>query len=177
MVWTDRLVPTEEDNSIDDIERRTDWIESEVPICFPCLPPSPAGSNGVNPECGLCLRLPPRPAPRVQLLLPFILPCDSPLAPCTTCRLPAGVCLHQDWESLDEELQAQSQALAQLPEKFVLILRDKAMQARIRAHHAKINRLIHDARCPPRLATPGSRHTNPPKYQTMRIVSAARPRA
>jgi hypothetical protein len=30
MVWTDRLVPTEEGNSIDDVEKRTDWIESAV---------------------------------------------------------------------------------------------------------------------------------------------------
>jgi hypothetical protein len=39
-------------------------------------------------------------------------------------------------------VQAQAAGLAQLPEKFVLILRDKAMKARIRAHHAKINRLL-----------------------------------
>jgi hypothetical protein len=50
--------------------------------------------------------------------------------------------MSQDWESLDAEVQAQAQGLAQLPEKFVLILRDKAMQARIRAHHARINRLL-----------------------------------
>ena len=30
MVWTDRLVPTKEGNSIDDVEKRTDWIESAV---------------------------------------------------------------------------------------------------------------------------------------------------
>jgi len=46
----------------------------------------------------------------------------------------------QEWDKLDAESQKSHTALAQLPEKFVLILRDKAMQARIRAHHAKINR-------------------------------------
>jgi hypothetical protein len=30
MVWTDRLVTTKEGNSIDDVEKRTDWIESAV---------------------------------------------------------------------------------------------------------------------------------------------------
>ena len=48
----------------------------------------------------------------------------------------------QDWETLDEEIERGRKALLQLSDKFVLILRDKAMQARIRAHYAKINRSV-----------------------------------
>ena len=77
--WTDRLVPTEDGNEIDDIERRTDYIE------------------------------------------------------------------RQDWSALDAELGQTRKKLAQLPEKFVLILRDKAMQARIRAHYNKLHRSSKEA--------------------------------
>lgn len=86
--WTERLVACEEGNSIDEIERRTDWIE-----------------NG-------------------------------------------------DWDALDAEGGESGKKLGQMPEKFVLILRDKAMQARIRAHHNKINRFSKEA-VAARMKTPG----------------------
>ncbi len=60
----------------------------------------------------------------------------------------------QDWETLDAETATNKQKLNQLPEKFVLILRDKAMQARIRAHHARINRFSKEA-IAERKKTPG----------------------
>ena len=87
-IWTQRLVVCEEGNSIDEIERRTDWIEDG------------------------------------------------------------------NWDALDAEGGESRQKLGQMPEKFVLILRDKAMQARIRAHHNKINRFSKEA-VAARMKTPG----------------------
>ena len=77
--WTDRLVLLEDGNSIEDVERRTNYIEEK------------------------------------------------------------------DWAALDAEMGEMRQKLNQLPEKFVLILRDKAMAARIRAHRNKIERFSKEA--------------------------------
>lgn len=76
-VWTDRLMPVEEGNEIDDIERRTDLIEAQV-ILDVLLPKHKIPSR-------ICLLAPPcldsvavlrydiRPEPLTNLLLLFMM--------------------------------------------------------------------------------------------------------